>query len=142
MKKLTFLLLVMTLLITTGSSRLSAGNPLKSVKGNVATHSQPNEKTRKQFANFSLSLSRGSNVSGEWVIQLSGSAGTFQYAFNNTTIVIPSGTYQVGIYRAGGSSTSYSISGSVCTINYSTFSTSAVFSNVTCTCGSGSFSIN
>jgi hypothetical protein len=130
MKKITFLFLFMAVL---GTTQLSAHNPSKPVKTTPAKR-----------ADFSVTLSRGSNVSGTWVISFSGSAGTYQFQFTSSsnTVTIPSGTYQVGIYPAGGGSSSYSIAGAVCTYNYSNYGTSAAFSNVPCTCGSGSFSIN
>ena len=131
MKKLTFLLSFMMILCA-GIATLSAHNPVKPLKHVV-----------KPAATFSAALSKGAAVSGAWVIEFSGSAGTFQFPFNNgSTISVPSGTYQVGIHAAGGTSTSYSIAGSVCTVNYSTFGTSALWTNVPCTCSNGSFSIN
>lgn len=137
MRKLTLLLSVMIVLITAGASKLSADNPLKSTKSPTAATAN----TKKQFANFSLTLTRG-NISGFWVIELSGPTGTYQYPFNSGTITIPAGTYQVGIHPTNGTSGNYTIAGSVCTYNYNTYGNSAYYSNVPCTCGSGYFSIN
>ena len=127
MKKITFLFLFMAVL---GTTQLSAHNPSKPIKTTLAKRT-----------NFSVTLSRGSNVSGTWVISFSGSAGTYQFQFNSGTVTIPTGTYQVGIYQINSSNT-ISISGAVCTNNYNTTGTSALYNNVPCTCGSGSFSIN
>jgi hypothetical protein len=131
MKKLTFVLSAVILLGAAGVTKLSANRALPTT-----------ESVRKPAANFTASLSRGSNVSGSWVIEFSGSAGTYRFAFNSGNVTVPSGTYNVGIYPAGGGSTIYSISGSVCTLNYGTSGSSAYFTNVPCTCGSGSFSVN
>jgi hypothetical protein len=138
MKKLTFLLLFMVVLGTIVSTELSASNPTKMAKVSSAKL----DARKAKFADFSVSLSRGSNVSGIWVISFSNSSGTYQFQFNSGTVTIPSGIYQVGIHPTGGVSSSYTISGSVCTYNYNVYGTSASFSNVPCTCGSGSFSIN
>jgi hypothetical protein len=138
MKKLTFLLLFMVVLGTTVSSKLSANNPKKSAK---ASSDKPDTRKAK-FADFSVTLSKGANVSGTWVIEFSNSSGTYQFQFNNSPVTIPSGIYQVGIHPTGGVSSSYTIAGSVCTYNYNTYGTSASFSSVPCTCGSGGFSIN
>ena len=142
MRKLTLLLSVMIVLITVGSSKLSADNPLKSAKiAKAAFHNPKAVTAKKQFDNFSLTLTRG-NISGVWVIELSGPTGTYQYPFNSGTITIPSGIYQVGIHAAGGTSSNYTIAGSVCTYNFYTYGSSAYYNYVPCTCGSGSFSIN
>lgn len=130
MKKLTFLLLFMVVLGTT----LSASNPKKPAKA-----SSDKSDTR---ADFTVTLSKGSNVSGIWVIEFSNSSGTYQFQFNNNSVTIPSGTYQVGIHPTGGASSNYTIAGSVCTYNYNVYGTSAYFTGVPCTCGSGGFSVN
>jgi hypothetical protein len=138
MKKLTFLLLFMVVLGTTVPSALSANNPKKPAK---ASSDKPDTRKAK-FADFSVTLSKGANVSGIWVIEFSNSSGTYQFQFNNNSVTIPSGIYQVGIHPTGGASTYYTIAGSVCTYNYNVYGTSALFSSVPCTCGSGGFSVN
>ena len=122
----------------------SAGNVLCS---NFAKSPVPavstNRLTKKlKQALCTITFSQGPNVSGTWVLEISGSAGTFQIA-PGPPLSIPYGTYDyVGIHAAGGSSQSYNFSGSLCANSYSASGTSALFRNVTINCGSGNFSVN
>jgi len=89
-----------------------------------------------------ITFSQGSNVAGTWVMEVSSSAGTSQ-AGPGGSVTVPYGTLNyVGIHQAGGSSTSYNISGSICATSYSASGTSALFRNVNASCSSGSFSVN
>jgi hypothetical protein len=102
---------------------------------------------KAKIANTTVTLTRGSNVSGSYRIIFISSSGEQQYPFppggGSTQITVPSGVYPtVGIAPAGGGSSSYNFSGSACTNNYSANGSSATFSNVTLTCSSASFSIN
>ncbi len=92
---------------------------------------------------ITVTLSKGGSVSGTYAIQFSGAPGTFQKPFNNGTVTVPAGIYQVGIFPVGGSTVSHSYSGSTCTMSYNGSGTSATFNNVLMNCGGGaSFSIN
>ncbi|HVW98252.1 MAG TPA: DUF5977 domain-containing protein [Mucilaginibacter sp.] len=93
--------------------------------------------------NITVTLSKGAFVSGTYAIQFSGAPGTFQKPFNNGTVTVPAGIYQVGIFPVGGSSATHSYSGSTCTMSYNGSGTSATFNNVLMNCGGGAtFSIN
>ncbi|SFF03665.1 hypothetical protein SAMN05518672_114148 [Chitinophaga sp. CF118] len=140
MKKLTLLLLVMIMLGTAVLTQSTAHDPLR--PSNNPTGLSSIKKNARNFLDCSVTLTRGSNLSGSWVIEFMGSSGSYQYSFYNRTITVPSGTYTVGIHQAGSSSGNYSFSGSVCTLNYSASGSSALFNNVPCTCGAGSFSVN
>ncbi|AYL96616.1 DUF5977 domain-containing protein [Mucilaginibacter celer] len=94
---------------------------------------------------ITVTLNRSASISGTYSIQFSGAPGTYQKPFNpgTTTVTVPAGIYQVGIFPIGGSTASHSYSGSTCTMNYGGSGTSATFNNVLMNCGSGaSFSIN
>jgi len=90
-----------------------------------------------------VTLSKSGSISGTYSIQFSGAAGTFQFPFNNGTINLAAGIYQVGIFPVGGSTVSHSYSGSSCTMSYNGSGTSVLFNGVLLNCGgNGTFSIN
>jgi hypothetical protein len=145
MKKLAILVSMAMLGMTVHAKSHGDTTPLTAKKTSSLTGSYEKKPVKhiKKFANSTLTLSRGSSVNGNYIIQLSGPSGNYQFPFTNgATYTIAQGTYGVGIGPAGGGTTSYSISGSVCTVNYSVFAPSATFSNVPFTCSSGTFSIN
>lgn len=126
MKKLVFLFLALTML-TIADVNVNRSSAYASVK---------------PAATFAATLSRGSNVSGTWAIEFNGPAGVYTFAFNSGTVTVPTGTYQVGIYPVGGGSSVRSYLINACTLSYSSSGTSALFSNVQCTCSGGTFSLN
>lgn len=90
-----------------------------------------------------VTLSKSGSITGNYSIQFSGAAGTFQFPFNNSTINLAAGIYQVGIFPIGGSTNSHSYSGSSCTMSYNGSGTSVTFNGVLLNCGgNGTFSIN
>ncbi|AYL96617.1 DUF5977 domain-containing protein [Mucilaginibacter celer] len=94
---------------------------------------------------ITVTLNRSTSISGTYSIQFSGAPGTYQKPFNpgTTTVTVPAGIYQVGIFPIGGSTASHSYSGSTCTMNYGSSGTSATFNNVLMNCGNpATFSIN
>jgi len=131
MKKLTFVLSAVILLGAAGAAKLSAHKAMTA-----------SESVRKPAATFTAYFSKGSNVSGTWAIEFSGTGGTYTFPFNSGSVSLPTGTYNVGIHPVGGGSGIYSISANVCTYTYGTSGSSAYFTGVPCTCGSGSFSVN